>query len=166
MAFEDFKRTLESVHAAIAITDAKGAIAFANPAFAELAGRFRAELEGSAFASLFAPDARKRKAAAGGVAGRGERHAKRSERAQLRKTQEAGVVDGRLILVATNTGFAPIWSIAVAALRENPERTMIIVAGGRNIESLYMVPALVQLARFPFENHHVTIAANSLVRIN
>ena len=60
MAFEDFKRTLESVHAAIAITDAKGAITFANPAFADLAGRFRAELEGSAFASLFAPDARKR----------------------------------------------------------------------------------------------------------
>lgn len=27
---------------------------------------------------------------------------------------------GRMILVATNTGFAPIWSIAVAALRENP----------------------------------------------
>jgi 3-phenylpropionate/trans-cinnamate dioxygenase ferredoxin reductase subunit len=31
-------------------------------------------------------------------------------------------LDSRLILVATNTGFAPIWSIAVAALRENPER--------------------------------------------
>jgi NAD(P)H-flavin reductase/ferredoxin len=58
-------------------------------------------------------------------------------------------LDGRLILVATNTGFAPIWSIAVAALRENPERRMMIVAGGRSIESLYMGPALVQLARFP-----------------
>ena len=58
-------------------------------------------------------------------------------------------LDGRLILVATNTGFAPIWSIAVAALRENPERRMMIIAGGRTIESLYMGPALVQLARFP-----------------
>jgi 3-phenylpropionate/trans-cinnamate dioxygenase ferredoxin reductase subunit len=58
-------------------------------------------------------------------------------------------LDSRLILVGTNTGFAPIWSIAIAALRENPERTMIIIAGGRSIESLYMVPALVQLARFP-----------------
>jgi NAD(P)H-flavin reductase/ferredoxin len=58
-------------------------------------------------------------------------------------------LDSRLILVATNTGFAPIWSIAVAALRENPERTMMIIAGGRTIESLYMVPALVRLARFP-----------------
>ena len=58
-------------------------------------------------------------------------------------------LEGRLILVATNTGFAPIWSIAVAALRENPERRMMIIAGGRNIESLYMGPALMRLARFP-----------------
>ncbi len=56
---------------------------------------------------------------------------------------------GRLILVATNTGFAPIWSIAVAALRENPERRMMVIAGGRTIESLYMAPALVKLASFP-----------------
>jgi len=58
-------------------------------------------------------------------------------------------LDSRLILVATNTGFAPIWSIAVAALHENPERRMMIIAGGRTIESLYMGPALMQLARFP-----------------
>jgi 3-phenylpropionate/trans-cinnamate dioxygenase ferredoxin reductase subunit len=58
-------------------------------------------------------------------------------------------LDSRLILVATNTGFAPIWSIAVAALRENPERTMMIIAGGRSIESLYMAPALARLIRFP-----------------
>jgi NAD(P)H-flavin reductase/ferredoxin len=55
----------------------------------------------------------------------------------------------RLILVATNTGFAPIWSIAVAALRENPARRMMIIAGGRTIESLYMGPALMQMSRFP-----------------
>jgi 3-phenylpropionate/trans-cinnamate dioxygenase ferredoxin reductase subunit len=58
-------------------------------------------------------------------------------------------LDSRMILVATSTGFAPIWSIAVAALRESPERLMMIIAGGRTIESLYMGPALVQLARFP-----------------
>lgn len=57
--------------------------------------------------------------------------------------------DSRMILVATNTGFAPIWAIAVAALRENPERRMMIIAGGRTIESLYMGPALAQLTRFP-----------------
>jgi NAD(P)H-flavin reductase/ferredoxin len=58
-------------------------------------------------------------------------------------------LDSRLILVATNTGFAPIWSIAVAALRENPHRRMIVIAGGRTLESLYMAPALVQLSGFP-----------------
>jgi 3-phenylpropionate/trans-cinnamate dioxygenase ferredoxin reductase subunit len=58
-------------------------------------------------------------------------------------------LDNRLILVATNTGFAPIWSIAVAALRENPKRSMTIVAGGRTIDSLYMGPALARLASFP-----------------
>jgi 3-phenylpropionate/trans-cinnamate dioxygenase ferredoxin reductase subunit len=56
---------------------------------------------------------------------------------------------GRLVLVATNTGFAPIWSIAVAALRENPLRRMMIIAGGRTIESLYMGAALTRLAHFP-----------------
>jgi len=56
---------------------------------------------------------------------------------------------GRLILVATNTGFAPIWSVAVAALRENHKRRMMIIAGGRTIGSLYMGPALAQLASFP-----------------
>ena len=57
--------------------------------------------------------------------------------------------NNRLLLVATNTGFAPIWSIAVAALRENPERMIMIIAGGRSIDALYMGPALGQLARFP-----------------
>jgi len=60
---------------------------------------------------------------------------------------------GRLILVATSTGFAPIWSIAVAALRENPERLIVIIAGGRSIESLYMGPALVRMNHFP--NVHI-----------
>jgi 3-phenylpropionate/trans-cinnamate dioxygenase ferredoxin reductase subunit len=62
-------------------------------------------------------------------------------------------LDSRLILVATNTGFAPIWSIAVAALRENPERSMVIITGGRTIHTLYMGPALAQLSRFP--NVHI-----------
>jgi 3-phenylpropionate/trans-cinnamate dioxygenase ferredoxin reductase subunit len=57
--------------------------------------------------------------------------------------------EGRLILIATNTGFAPIWSIAVAALRENPGRAIVVIAGGRGMQALYMGPALAQLARFP-----------------
>lgn len=55
----------------------------------------------------------------------------------------------RLVLIGTSTGFAPIWSIAIAALREDPRRTMMVIAGGRSIESLYMAPALSRLARFP-----------------
>ncbi|MGD9805687.1 MAG: 2Fe-2S iron-sulfur cluster-binding protein [Hyphomicrobiaceae bacterium] len=58
-------------------------------------------------------------------------------------------MDSRLILVATSTGFAPIWSIAVAALRENPTRMIMIIAGGRTMNSLYMAPALERLACFP-----------------
>jgi NAD(P)H-flavin reductase len=57
--------------------------------------------------------------------------------------------DSRLILVGTSTGFAPIWSIAVAALRENPRRRIMVIAGGKTIQSLYMGPALGRLARFP-----------------
>lgn len=56
---------------------------------------------------------------------------------------------GRLVLVGTNTGFAPIWSIAVAALRENPNRRIMVIAGGRSLDALYMGPALARLARFP-----------------
>jgi NAD(P)H-flavin reductase len=55
----------------------------------------------------------------------------------------------RLVLIGTNTGFAPIWAIAVAALRENPSRRMMIIVGGRTLESLYMGSALTRLARFP-----------------
>lgn len=56
---------------------------------------------------------------------------------------------GRIICIATNTGFAPIWSIATAALRENPARRMLVIAGGRTLEALYMGPALSRLALFP-----------------
>lgn len=61
---------------------------------------------------------------------------------------------GRVILVGTNTGFAPIWSIAASALRENPYRQLVIIVGGKSLEALYMAPALYQLSRFP--NVHIT----------
>jgi 3-phenylpropionate/trans-cinnamate dioxygenase ferredoxin reductase subunit len=60
---------------------------------------------------------------------------------------------GRIVLVAGGTGFAPIWAIAEAAIRERPDREMHIVVGTRSIEGLYMVPALCRIALFP----HVTI---------
>lgn len=55
----------------------------------------------------------------------------------------------RLVLVAGGTGFAPIWSIADAAMREWSERELVVVVGARELESLYMIPALCRLARCP-----------------
>jgi 3-phenylpropionate/trans-cinnamate dioxygenase ferredoxin reductase subunit len=56
---------------------------------------------------------------------------------------------GRLILVSSGTGFAPIWAIAEAAIREDPRRHLVLIAGARDLESLYMIPALCRLALFP-----------------
>lgn len=55
----------------------------------------------------------------------------------------------RLVLVASGTGFAPIWAIADAALREWPGRPIALVAGARSIEALYMAPALQLLSMCP-----------------
>ena len=55
----------------------------------------------------------------------------------------------RLVLVASGTGFAPIWSIAVAAIREHQRRRIVMVVGARAVESLYMMNALCILARYP-----------------
>jgi CDP-4-dehydro-6-deoxyglucose reductase, E3 len=55
----------------------------------------------------------------------------------------------RLVLIAGGTGFAPIWAIAQAALRENPFRPVWMVAGVRKLPQLYMGPALELANRFP-----------------
>jgi NAD(P)H-flavin reductase/ferredoxin len=55
----------------------------------------------------------------------------------------------RLVLVASDTGFAPVWSIAVAALEEHPGRHLVAVVGVRSLDSLYMINALCALARCP-----------------
>lgn len=55
---------------------------------------------------------------------------------------------GRLVLVGTGTGFAPIWAVASAALVENPQRRLYLVAGARDLKSLYMAPALVLASQF------------------
>jgi NAD(P)H-flavin reductase len=62
----------------------------------------------------------------------------------------------RLVLVGTGTGFAPIWAVCDAALKENPARDIVIVTGGRTTASLYMWPAL-DLAR-QFRNVSVVVA--------
>jgi NAD(P)H-flavin reductase/ferredoxin len=56
---------------------------------------------------------------------------------------------GRLVLISSGTGFAPIWAIAQAAIREKPKRELVAVTGARDMDSLYMIPALCRLAQFP-----------------
>jgi 3-phenylpropionate/trans-cinnamate dioxygenase ferredoxin reductase subunit len=54
-----------------------------------------------------------------------------------------------MILVASGTGFAPMWSIAVAAIMERPQREMVVIVAARKVQSLYMHAALCRLAPFP-----------------
>ena len=56
---------------------------------------------------------------------------------------------GSIVLVASGTGFAPMWSIAVAAIMERPQRELIFIVGAQRIRSLYMHKALCRLALFP-----------------
>lgn len=55
----------------------------------------------------------------------------------------------RLVLVATGSGFGPIWSIAEAAIKMEPRREIVLIVSVRRIASLYMLPALCRLALFP-----------------
>jgi 3-phenylpropionate/trans-cinnamate dioxygenase ferredoxin reductase subunit len=50
--------------------------------------------------------------------------------------------EGRIVLVATGTGWAPIWSVARAARYHQPNREMVVVVGARNADNLYMHPSL------------------------
>ncbi len=56
---------------------------------------------------------------------------------------------GSIVLASSGTGFAPMWSVAVAAIMERPERELIFIVGARKLHSLYMHAALCRLARFP-----------------
>jgi len=56
---------------------------------------------------------------------------------------------GPIVLVASGTGFAPMWSIAAAAILERPDRDMTFVVAARKLQSLYMHKALCRLALFP-----------------
>jgi NAD(P)H-flavin reductase/ferredoxin len=56
---------------------------------------------------------------------------------------------GRIVLVASGTGFAPMWSVAVAAIMEQPQRELFFIVAARSIRSLYMHAALCRLALFP-----------------
>ena len=55
----------------------------------------------------------------------------------------------RLVMVGSGTGFAPIWAVATAALRENPQRAIVLLAASRTEDAFYMAPALLQTAKYP-----------------
>lgn len=55
--------------------------------------------------------------------------------------------EGRLVLISTGTGFAPVWSIAVAARLGQPHRPVVLIASARDPRNLYMRQTLDWLAR-------------------
>ncbi|WP_181700720.1 2Fe-2S iron-sulfur cluster-binding protein [Chthonobacter albigriseus] len=48
----------------------------------------------------------------------------------------------RLVLVSTGTGFAPIWTMAVASVLGQPKRALSVIAGARDASQLYMKEAV------------------------
>ncbi len=55
----------------------------------------------------------------------------------------------RLMLFSGGTGFAPVWAIADAALRENAARAIVVVSGAQSLDALYMAPALQRMSICP-----------------
>lgn len=55
--------------------------------------------------------------------------------------------DGRIVLVATGTGWAPVWAIARASRFRQPNREMVVIVGARAVEDLYMRESLAWLAQ-------------------
>jgi 3-phenylpropionate/trans-cinnamate dioxygenase ferredoxin reductase subunit len=56
---------------------------------------------------------------------------------------------GSIVLASSGTGFAPMWSVAVGAIMERPQRELIFVVAAQKLQSLYMHAALCRLALFP-----------------
>lgn len=54
--------------------------------------------------------------------------------------------EGRIVLVATGTGWAPVWAIARASRFRQPDREMVVVVGARAVEDVYMRASLDWLA--------------------
>lgn len=60
----------------------------------------------------------------------------------------------RLVAVGSGTGFAPVWAVVAAALRENSRRPVVVLAVSRTASAFYMGPALRTAAHGP----NVTVA--------
>ncbi len=66
----------------------------------------------------------------------------------------------RLVLVAGGTGYAPILSVAAAALAEDHARPIDLIVGMRKAASFYMVEGLIGLLRHP--NVRIMVAIGDL----
>lgn len=66
--------------------------------------------------------------------------------------------EGRLVMISTGTGFAPLWAMAVAARLGQPWREVQVIASARDPQNLYMRPALDWLTRQGV--HTVTLCAS------
>ena len=73
-------------------------------------------------------------------------------------------LSNRLVLIGSGTGFAPVWAVGAAALRENPERQMTVIAASRRAAAFYMTPALALISRYPNVKAIATIEASAQVR--
>jgi NAD(P)H-flavin reductase/ferredoxin len=54
---------------------------------------------------------------------------------------------GRIILLGSGTGFAPIWAIAAAAQRAAPKRAIHLICGAKDAHAFYMDAALRKAAK-------------------
>lgn len=55
--------------------------------------------------------------------------------------------EGRLVMISSGTGFAPLWTMAVAARLGQPWRELCVIASARDPQNLYMRPAIDWLMR-------------------
>lgn len=55
--------------------------------------------------------------------------------------------DGRLVLLCSGTGFAPIWAIAAAAQKTARDRSVSLICGAKDSDALYMDAALLAAGR-------------------
>jgi len=70
---------------------------------------------------------------------------------------------GQLVLVSSGTGFAPIWSIAVAACLGQPDRPLTVIAGASDPNNLYMRSAFDWLARRGVQHLELTASGAGLI---
>jgi NAD(P)H-flavin reductase/ferredoxin len=64
---------------------------------------------------------------------------------------------GRLVLLGSGTGFAPIWAIASAARKASPDRQIVLMSGAKTAAGLYMAAALQRAHKFANTSVHILL---------